>query len=555
MTTDEPGVTIYGGRRGTRANLEDLARATGTLEAAAGELEAAATCCLQAEWHLRGVPRSVFQVDTDEALARSRALAALAEVRRSPVSPGSTAARVTELSDALRRAARLYVEAESGASGLLGQLSRLRGWIVGGNPILVIGEFAVGSAVTLVAATAVMATVVGAATTASAAVALRALAESALAMPRPWTVFPTIPTLATIAPLPQPPTVLPGPRWPRPASPVRTAGALADVDALIALARGTFEQVPRSVNEVLTARTAQIEALLSGVEEELATLLPGFQMLSSMPAPAAARVVAAVLALGPNRPLTVIPSLDPSHPPAPRDLGDVVDRLVALYPEAGGTAGTMQVEQLDHPDGTRTWVVEIPGTQETSFGGTNPMDMTTNVRLMAGLPNDLTALATRALEQAGAGADEPILLVGHSQGGMAAMALAASATFTSRYHVAAVATLGSPVAAVSVPRTIQVLNIEHTEDFVPTTDGASNPDEPNRTTVRRELRKSSDPQDRLAGHSPADAHRIGTYARTATVVDDDAGLLLDGWREAASKVLGDGTATVTSREFTGVRGD
>src|SRR5665647_5725 len=247
-------------------------------------------------------------------------------------------------------------------------------------------------------------------------------------------------------------------------------------------------------------------------------------------------------------------AIETSHPSAPRDLGDVVDRLAALYPVVGGTPGTIRVEQLDHLDGTRSWVVEIPGTQTTTLGvGTNPMDMATNLRLMAGLPNEGTALVTKALEQAGVGADEPILMVGHSQGGMVAMALAGSSTFAARYRIAAVATLGSPVANVSVPRSIQVLNLEHAEDFVPTTDGAPSPDEPNRTTVRRELRKSSSPQDRLAGHSTPDSHLVAVYARSAAVVDDDADPFLDGWREAASVVLGDGSATVTAREFTGVR--
>src|SRR5665647_2072713 len=60
--------------------------------------------------------------------------------------------------------------------------------------------------------------------------------------------------------------------------------------------------------------------------------------------------------------------------------------MAALYPEVGGTPGTIRVEELDHLDGTRTWVVEIPGTQDTGIRGTNPMDMATNLRLMAGLP-------------------------------------------------------------------------------------------------------------------------------------------------------------------------
>jgi len=557
VTTDEPGITIYGGRRGTRANLEDLARATGALEGAAGELEEAATRCVQAEWHLSGVPRSAFQVDTDEVVARSRALAALAEVRRSPVSPGATAAHVTELAEALRRAARLYLEAENGASGLLGQLSRWQGWIVGENPLLLVGGVAtVAVAVAGVAAAGVVAAgvvvsgVVAARVVVSGVAAVGGSGAGSFAAARSVVMSPYF---MTVPPLP-----------PRQSS-VRSSVPSATVTSSVPFAtfpghspadvvRSAFARLPDLVNETLTQHAAQIEALLSGASAALVALMPGPQRFDPTPVRDAARLADAVLGLGPDRPLTVIPAIETSHPSAPRDLGDVVDRLAALYPVVGGTPGTIGVEQLDHLDGTRSWVVEIPGTQTTTLGvGTNPMDMATNLRLMAGLPNEGTALVTKALEQAGVGADEPILMVGHSQGGMVAMALAGSSTFAARYRIAAVATLGSPVANVSVPRSIQVLNLEHAEDFVPTTDGAPSPDEPNRTTVRRDLRKSSDPQDRLAGHSTADAHRVGVYARSAAVVDDDADPFLDGWREAAVQVLGDGSATVTAREFTGVR--
>jgi len=552
VTTDEPGITVYGGRCGTRANLEDLARATGVLEGAARELEAAAACCVQAEWHIARAPRfaAVVDVDADEVRARSVALAALAEVRSSPVSPGVTAAHVTELAEALRRAARLYLEAENGASGLLGQLSRWQGWIVGENPFLLIGSVATGAvavAAVAVAGVAVARVVVpGVAVARVAASAVAAVAGSAAGSFTAARSVVTSPYFMTIPPLP-----------PRPSAAPSTISSAAPSAAQLRLpadiVRSAFARVPDLVNETLTQHAVQIEALLSGASEALVALMPGPQRFDPSPVREAARLADAVLGLGPDRPLTVVPAIETSHPSVPRDLGDVVDRLAALYPEVGGTPGTIRVEELDHLDGTRTWVVEIPGTQDTGIRGTNPMDMATNLRLMAGLPNDGTALVTKALGQAGVGADEPILMVGHSQGGMVAMALAGSSTFASRYRVAAVATLGSPVANVSVPRSIQVLNLEHAEDFIPTTDGVPSPDEPNRTTVRRDLRKSSDPQDRLAGHLTPDAHRVGVYARSAAVVDDDADPFLDGWREAAAQVLGDGSATVTAREFTGVR--
>jgi len=560
VTTDEPGITVYGGRCGTRANLEDLARATGALEGAARELEAAAACCVQAEWHIARAPRfaAVVDVDADEVRARSVALAALAEVRSSPVSPGVTAAHVTELAEALRRAARLYLEAENGASGLLGQLSRWQGWIVGENPFLLIGVVATGAvavAGVAVAGVAVAGVAVsGVAVARVAASAVTAVAGSGAGSFTAARSVVTSPYFMTIPPLPPRPSAAPSTISSAAPSTISSAApSTAQLRLPADIVRSAFARVPDLVNETLTQHAVQIEALLSGASEALVALMPGPQRFDPSPVRDAARLADAVLRLGPDGPLTVVPAIETSHPPAPRDLGDVVDRLAALYPEVGGAPGTIRVEELDHLDGTRTWVVEIPGTQDTGFRGTNPMDMATNLRLMAGLPNDGTALVTRALEQAGVGADEPILMVGHSQGGMVAMALAGSSTFASRYRVAAVATLGSPVANVSVPRSTQVLNIEHAEDFIPTTDGAPSPDEPNRTTVRRELRKSSDPQDRLAGHLTPDAHRVGVYARSAAVVDDDADPFLDGWREAAAQVLGDGSATVTAREFTGVR--
>ncbi len=229
----------------------------------------------------------------------------------------------------------------------------------------------------------------------------------------------------------------------------------------------------------------------------------------------------------------------------------------ALCPAAGGAPGTVGVERVERADGSRAWVVAIPGTQDaTGLGwGRNPMDMGTNVRLMAGARDDGTELVVRAMAQAGVRPGEPVLLAGHSQGGMVAMALAGSAAFTGRYTVAAVLTAGSPVAGQAVPGSVPVLHLEHRQDLVPALDGSPSPEGANRTTAVRDLRASPDPADRLAGRDPGAAHGVGLYARTADIVSAAGAPSVRAWEGAAGTVLGGPGSTAVRLEFTGTRAD
>ncbi|WNB85691.1 hypothetical protein [Cellulomonas sp. ATA003] len=258
-----------------------------------------------------------------------------------------------------------------------------------------------------------------------------------------------------------------------------------------------------------------------------------------------------------RRPLRVTARLEATGPTTPpTDAATLLERVGALYPRSGGTAGTVGVDRLDHPDGTRSWVVAIPGTQAMSLGtGANPMDMATNLRLMATAADDTGLLVTRALEQSGARPDEPVLLAGHSQGGMVAMALAGSAAFTARHRVGAVLTAGSPVATMAAPRTVATLHLEHRQDLVPALDGWRNPDEPHRTTAVRDLEVAGTVADRLAARSPGTAHEVGTYVRTAGVVAAVGGASVREWERAAAGVLGGPGTTAVHREFTGERAE
>lgn len=321
------------------------------------------------------------------------------------------------------------------------------------------------------------------------------------------------------------------------------------------------QPLPQPKDLVLAVPAEQIMALLGSFVRGLA---PGPQLLGGAPVPGAARrVVAGSTALSvlvpdlrPGR-LRVTARLGADRGPAPRSAAEVLRDVGALYPASGGSPGTVGVERVERPDGSRAWVVAIPGTQDATGPGwgPNPLDMGTNVRLMAGARDDGTELVVRSMAQAGVRAGEPVLLAGHSQGGMVAMALAGSTAFTARYSVAAVLTAGSPVAAQVVPRSIPVLHLEHRQDLVPALDGAPSPEGVNRTTAVRDLRASSDPADRLAGHDPGAAHRIDTYARTATAVSAVGAPSVRAWEAAAGSVLGGPDATAVRLEFTGTRAD
>lgn len=234
---------------------------------------------------------------------------------------------------------------------------------------------------------------------------------------------------------------------------------------------------------------------------------------------------------------------------APQGVGDVVAQVAALGDEP---QPTIAVQRLDHADGSRSWVVSVPGTRSMDlFGGENPMDNTTNLALMAGLPDDMTEAVEVAMLRAGIGPDEPVLLAGHSQGGMVVTRLAASLQGT--FDIEAVVTAGSPVSSMPVPDGVAALHLEHAQDSVPALEGRPNPDAVNRTTVVRDLHL---PPDTFAGAKMAlgpddllPAHEAWRYAETAALVDGLDDPSVRGFREALGGVLGDGSARTTTQEY------
>ena len=237
---------------------------------------------------------------------------------------------------------------------------------------------------------------------------------------------------------------------------------------------------------------------------------------------------------------------------APRSLADLARDQQNLS-DAADYPGHVRVVEVPQQGGGAAWVVEVSGTQvwDPRADG-NPFDLTSDLRLMAGSTTALTAGVARALDLAQTAAqaqgrvvgDEPVMLVGHSLGGIAASALAASPAFARRHHVTHLVTMGSPVGRAMVAPSVEVLSLEHDQDAVPRLEGQPNPDRRAWVTVTRDL--SHDPTARTAGA----AHATSEYVETAALVDSSPDPSVAAWRDSGRPFfVADAVASPVIRDF------
>ena len=156
----------------------------------------------------------------------------------------------------------------------------------------------------------------------------------------------------------------------------------------------------------------------------------------------------------------------------PSDLAHIISNTNETYGEKQSGEVSMTVVG-EPPTGV---IVNIPGTELWGpSAGDNPMDLTGNAYQAsaqgwsAGSEAAADAIA-QLYAQEGIPPGTPLMLNGHSQGGMIAASLASTPEFASQFNVTNVMTYGSPVDNYDVPAGVEQLNIQHRGDVVPRVD-------------------------------------------------------------------------------------
>ena len=235
----------------------------------------------------------------------------------------------------------------------------------------------------------------------------------------------------------------------------------------------------------------------------------------------------------------------------PASFTDLLRGLWFRNEQAPGEIDVRVVERV-LPDGSvqRAFIVDIPGTKSWALppfpGGVNSQinDLGTNLEAMGGDPTAYQAGIAEALRRAGATPTDPVMLVGHSQGGMVAVRAAHDWATSGAFNVTHVITAGSPVGHMPVPEGVQVLSLENQHDIVPHLDARDNPDQPNRVTVTFSKQHES----------IGDNHDIEySYLPAAGALDRSTDPSVQRFRASAGAFLGGGRLEVYRFQLTRVR--
>jgi predicted alpha/beta hydrolase family esterase len=267
------------------------------------------------------------------------------------------------------------------------------------------------------------------------------------------------------------------------------ATALFGGAAWVAGGNGRFKTLGA---QALHATDGVQEGILTGFANGLLGATSAFNggVQSGAPVSKAARLIAKVeapleaLFFG-DRLVVTQPHPQTAPIAASATIDDALANLDALNaPNNGLDYGTVAVQKYVDAQGASRWLVLIPGTDthaDTAIGWGQ------NIELMSSdneqrLHADSSRLVMEAMERSGIGKDEPVTLVGHSQGGIVAASLAAG--LADKYTISHVVTAGSPIANHPIPEKTWVTSIENKGELVSNLDGSRNPDRPTWLTVR-----------------------------------------------------------------------
>lgn len=207
--------------------------------------------------------------------------------------------------------------------------------------------------------------------------------------------------------------------------------------------------------------------------------------------------------------------------------------LISRIPRADEGASQIRIEQYESG-----YVVYLSGTIDAGVNpGNEPWDMTSNISAIAELDSGSYNAAVEAMRAAGITAEDNVIVVGHSQGGLVAAQLAASGD----YRVSDVVTVGAPLHQVEMPGEVNLVAVEHAEDVIPSLSGVAAPaTAAAHVTVTRSLYSTAQaPRGELLP-----AHNLSRYVETGAVMDRSGDTKLTAeQKRIAERTQGEATVT------------
>lgn len=252
------------------------------------------------------------------------------------------------------------------------------------------------------------------------------------------------------------------------------------------------------------AREWAVQMLRQGIEASDdagngALAMPMFRQQQDAPSQIVA-VLLGVLGLGAADTALRVSRTGSGSATAPMSVADLAARVPT------GTA-QIRIERYGTAESPR-WIAYVAGTATGALRSTEPFDMRSNLDAVAKRTAASQLAVETALQQAGVKSGDPVMLVGHSQGGIIAAGVAESG----RFNVQECVTLGAPLG--TIDSSVPTLAIEHRQDPIPALAGVSE------TSSARTVVVTDAPD---ANNSAVfAAHRLSEYQQTAQAIDQSA---------------------------------
>lgn len=218
-------------------------------------------------------------------------------------------------------------------------------------------------------------------------------------------------------------------------------------------------------------------------------------------------------------------------------LADLITYADSVTPSQPDT-GVISILRTDHADGTTSWMVVVPGTNDWGLGSSRPQDQLTNLEAVAGRPTDMETAVVTAMRHAGIEQGQEVGIYGHSQGAMTAMSVASDPAVAEQFTIGSVITTGGPTAGVSLPAHVNALRIENTSDIVPALDGAATARTTNSTVLTVDTSQ--------AGRT-AYPHEQGEYAFAVRGIEGDPDI--ESWTTTVAGLTGAKEPGATTVEY------